>query len=102
MGRFAIFLCLCWGAVLLTRSASAAGRGPGLYTVPAALDSLPAPARSAEKPNEKPGDIKPPDIIKEVPKSRRKIKPIAVPAPLPVKPIKIIKPKIIRTVGLIG
>jgi hypothetical protein len=44
-----------------------------------------------------------PDIIKEVPKSRRKIKPIAVPAPMPVKPIRIIRPGVIRkTIRVIG
>ncbi|AWO02054.1 hypothetical protein DLD77_10280 [Chitinophaga alhagiae] len=65
------------------------------------VDSIPPkPAKPVEKPQD---DVKPPDIIKEVPKSRRKLKPIAVPAPLPVKPIKIIRPKVIkRTVGLIG
>lgn len=47
---------------------------------------------------EQPLDVKKLDVIKEVPKSRRKLKPIAIPAPVPVKPIKIIKPKIIRRV----
>jgi hypothetical protein len=51
-----------------------------------------------KKVTEQPLDAKSLDIIKEVPKSRRKLKPIAVPAPIPVKPIKIIKPKIIRRV----
>ncbi len=37
-----------------------------------------------------------PDIIKEVPKARRQIKPVAIPSVIPLKPIKIIKPQIIR------
>ncbi|WP_143306621.1 hypothetical protein [Chitinophaga vietnamensis] len=64
------------------------GRGPGL-TLPA--DSVP-PVRT--NPAEKPAEPLLPEI-KEVPKSRRLIKPMAIPAPLPVKTIKIIKPKII-------
>lgn len=41
--------------------------------------------------------------IKKVPKSRKQVKPITVDPNLPVKPIKIIKPKIIRrTVGSVG
>ncbi|WP_074242123.1 hypothetical protein [Chitinophaga niabensis] len=51
-----------------------------------------------KKPLEELPDVKKLDVIKEVPKSRRKMKPIAVPAPIPVKPIRIIKPKIIRKV----
>lgn len=70
-----------------------------LYTHLAA-DSVPATHGPAEKPVDKPLAPEALPIIKEVPKSRRVIKPIAVPTPLPVKPIRIIKPKII-TRGLI-
>lgn len=58
------------------------------------LDELPDVKKSLK---ELP-DVKKLDVIKEVPKSRRKMKPIAVPAPVPIKPIRIIKPKIIRKV----
>ena len=51
-----------------------------------------------KKPLEELPEVKKLDVIKEVPKSRRKMKPIAVPAPVPIKPIRIIKPKIIRKV----
>ncbi|GAA0525023.1 hypothetical protein [Chitinophaga japonensis] len=64
-------------------------------------------ARDTVPPGVTPGEtqqeVKPPEI-KEVPKSRRKIKPAPVSAPIPVKPVirpKVIKPKVIRPkVGL--
>lgn len=65
--------------------------------VPPVTDTVPVQA----KPGDVQEEVKTPDIIKEVPKSRRQIKPVAVPAPIPVKPIKVIKPKVIRPkVGL--
>ena len=55
-----------------------------------------------KKPEENVPSNAKPDIIKEVPKSRRQVKPVAVPK-VPVKPIKITKPKIIRrTIGILG
>jgi hypothetical protein len=65
--------------------------------VPPPADTIPAQA----KPGEVQEEVKAPEIIKEVPKSRRQIKPVPVPVPIPVKPIKVIKPKVIRPkVGL--
>ena len=65
--------------------------------VPPVADTIPAQA----KPGEVQEEVKAPEIIKEVPKSRRQIKPVPVPTPIPVKPIKVIKPKVIRPkVGL--
>ncbi|QJB32656.1 hypothetical protein HF324_15070 [Chitinophaga oryzae] len=66
----------------------------------ASADSVPPAHMPADKPVEKPvtpsvvPEVKLPEI-KEVPKSRRGIKPMAIPSPLPVQPIRIIKPKII-------
>jgi hypothetical protein len=37
-------------------------------------------------------------VIKEVPKSRKQAKPVAIPAVKPIKPLPIIKPKIIKPV----
>lgn len=37
-------------------------------------------------------------VIKEVPKSRKQIKPVAIPAVKPIKPLPIIKPKIIKPI----
>ncbi|MCK7553664.1 hypothetical protein MKQ70_01065 [Chitinophaga sedimenti] len=71
---------------------------PHAALVPAADTSVTPqqqPAKPAPATTETPV-VKVPDIIKEVPKSRRKIKPIAVPAPIPVKPLKVIKPKVIK------
>lgn len=71
---------------------------PGIYKMKAVSDTIPG----TKKPEENaPADTKTEDKIKikEVPKSRRQVKPLAVPT-VPVKPIKIIKPKIIRrTIG---
>lgn len=69
---------------------------PGIRLMPPVADTVPAQA----KPGETQQEVKVPDI-KEVPKSRRQVKPLPIPAPIPVKPIKIIKPKLIRPkVGL--
>lgn len=68
-------------------------------------DTIPLPQKENDPkpaPAENPTDTKPVSKIKEVPKSRRQAKPVAVPA-IPTTPIKIIKPKIIRrTIGTIG
>ncbi|WP_343304277.1 hypothetical protein AAHN97_22135 [Chitinophaga niabensis] len=66
-------------------------------TVPAVKKPVTEPP-DVKKPLEELPDVKKLDLIKEVPKSRRKMKPIAVPAPVPIQPIRIIKPKIIRKV----
>ncbi|WP_212005696.1 hypothetical protein [Chitinophaga sp. HK235] len=62
-------------------------------------DSVPPAHSPADKPVEKPVNPSVPEVklpeIKEVPKSRRGVKPMAIPSPLPVQPIRIIKPKII-------
>lgn len=67
--------------------------------IPPVTDTVPSQVKPAEVQQQEEGKL--PDI-KEVPKSRRQIKPAPVtPVPIPVKPIKIIKPKLIRPkVGL--
>lgn len=62
---------------------------------------MPAMTTDTVPPQPKPEDVqknekKIPDIIKEVPKSRRQVKPLPIPAPIKVKPIRIIKPKVIK------
>lgn len=68
----------------------------GYGNIPTA-DTLQPVRTTSEKPIEQPVaklQERLPEI-KEVPKSRRVIKPMAVPPPLPIKPIRIIKPKIL-------
>ena len=68
------------------------------YKIGTVSDTIPPTIKPEE---DAPAKTKP-DIIKEVPKSRRQVKPVVVPK-VPVKPIKIIKPKIIRrAIGIIG
>ena len=55
-------------------------------------DTLPDSRRVTEEP----GNKSKPDLVKEVPKSRKQLKPIAIPAITPAKPIQIIKPKILK------
>lgn len=74
---------------------------PGIYKARHLADTLP-PAKKPEESTPAPTEEKPVTKIKEVPRSRRQVKPVAVPA-VPVTPIKIIKPKIIRrTIGITG
>jgi hypothetical protein len=53
-------------------------------------DTLPPPIKSTESAIDKPAA----DIIKEVPKARKQ--PVPIPVNLQIKPIKIIKPTIIK------
>jgi hypothetical protein len=55
-------------------------------------DTLP----DIKKPVPENADKKQEDIIKEVPKARKQVKPIAIQTTTAIKPIKIIKPKIIK------
>jgi hypothetical protein len=83
--------------VLMKPLAGFAGDHMPADTVPAVKKPVTEQPDVKKPPDELP-DVKKLDVIKEVPKSRRKMKPIAVPAPVPIKPIRIIKPKIIRKV----
>lgn len=68
-------------------------------------DTLP-PAKPAEVKPAPPSTKNPVDevvkpIIKQIPKSKKQVKPVAIPGKLPVNTQKIVKPKvIIRRVGL--
>lgn len=71
---------------------------PGIYMTRTASDTIP----DTKKPEENTPAPTQQGKIKEVPKSRRQIKPVPLPS-VPVKPLKIIKPKIIkRTIGILG
>jgi hypothetical protein len=62
--------------------------------IEAGLDSVPKVKQSGDKTKEQ----KKPEI-KEVPKSRRQLKPSAVKDRLKTKPVKIPKPKVIKNIG---
>jgi hypothetical protein len=57
-------------------------------------DSIPANKKDSKQ-NE---NQDPASAVKEVPKARKQIKPMAVPATTTIKPVQIIKPKIIKPV----
>lgn len=57
-------------------------------------DSIPANKKDSKQ-NE---NQDPASTVKEVPKARKQIKPMAVPATTTIKPVQIIKPKIIKPV----
>lgn len=75
------------------------GEGLNISTLVTCLsDTIPAVTTTTEVKEEAPKKK-----IKKIPRSRKQVKPISVDPTLPVKPIKIIKPKIIRrTVGSVG
>jgi hypothetical protein len=54
-------------------------------------DTIPEVKKNTSKQEE---PVKPNVIIKEVPRSRRQMKPVILPKAVPIKPIKIVKPKI--------
>ena len=89
--QFSIFL----GAVTIFSCFSAYAGSGNPFKLPArevglmaARDTLPGNTKPApEEANDKKESI-----IKEVPKSRKQVKPIAVPVTVTVKPIQVIKP----------
>ncbi|MBO9154465.1 hypothetical protein ACFOTA_19790 [Chitinophaga sp. GCM10012297] len=90
MIKFLLSTLVIVPGLLLLKTSSSYGYAP-------IADTLQPVKTAASKPVEKPvatlqGHL---PKIKEVPKSRRMIKPMAVPSPLPIKPVRIIKPKII-------
>ena len=98
------FKILLLGSVLLTAEASLADTGKpklvsilkkNVETVGSMCDSVPQ-----NKPvQENTADVKQPAVIKEVPKSKKQAVPISVPTTVKtIKPIKVIKPKIIKPV----
>lgn len=87
---------------IITQSKASEGKPVCTLTIHqpvyAFADTVPPVKKTTE---DKPADDKPATtgmpVIKEVPKARKQIKPVALPA-VPVKPIKVIKP-IIKRVG---
>jgi hypothetical protein len=96
-GRW-LFKILLSGSVLFATEASLADKGKpmavyilkkDIVNVTSICDSLP--------PNKTVPENKQTTIIKEVPKSKKQVAPISVsPAVKTIKPIKVIKPKIIK------
>jgi hypothetical protein len=96
------FKILLLGSVLLTAEASLADKGKPILvsilkkdveTVGSMCDSLPQNKTVQENTTEN----KQPAVIKEVPKSKKQAVPISVPSTVKtIKPIKVIKPTIIK------
>lgn len=63
----------------------------------ARMDTVPPPKKVPEKTTEKKVLPDKPDVIKQVPRSRKQVKPLPLPKVVPVKP-KVIKPKVIKGV----
>ena len=106
MRRLIAILLLTFLYPLISHANDGSVRGyrtiPGIYKMTRLPDTIPVVTKKPEETTPVPAEVKPVSKIKEVPKSRRQVKPVAVPA-IPVTPIKIIKPKIIRrTIGIIG
>lgn len=105
MRRLTVVLLLTFFYPLLSHANDGSRKGfhnlPGIYKIHHLADTLPPP-KKPEETTPAPTEEKPVSKIKEVPKSRRQVKPVAVPV-VPVPPVKIIKPKIIRrTIGITG
>ena len=103
--RICLIACLC-----MIRSLQGWGSDstslPRLSFEMVSMDTIPAVKTSptqTEPTTEGPIDkvIKP--VVKQVPKSKKQLKPVAIPGNLPVKPLKTVKPKvIIRKIGAVG
>jgi hypothetical protein len=60
--------------------------------IQALRDSLPENKKTPEEKN----NMDNTQVIKEVPKSHKQIKPITIPAATQIKPIKVLKPKVLK------
>lgn len=96
MGKILIYQAGIFFLLLMARPAQSMAGSIGTEAVTDTVPDTRKPPQKKEKGKET--AKKKPDIIKEVPKTRRQMKPIPVPAPIPVKPIKVIKPKVIKKV----
>lgn len=94
MGRFFIYQAAIIFLLMIARPLR--GLGNGDIRLVAVSDTVPNAPKPPEKQQEKAKKV--PDIIKEVPKTRRQLKPAPIPTPIPVKPIKVIKPKVLKRV----
>ncbi|MBT2563062.1 hypothetical protein J7E50_22795 [Pedobacter sp. ISL-68] len=93
MIRFAVIFCL---AIAPLSGVFALQQNPTALTVSNQQEEL-IKKQDKEKKDKQPENQKPEPLqIKEVPKAKRQVKPMAVKPNVKVKPIKIIKPKIKR------
>ena len=83
----------------VTVNASALTTGVNRFVVP--IDTIPAVKAVEAQPAQQVDNVEVPNVIKQVPKSRKQVKPVAVPRIVPTKPKAIIKPKIVIKTGLI-
>src|SRR5688572_24613641 len=65
------------------------------------LDTVPTVKAVESQPAQQVENVEVPNVIKQVPKSRKQVKPVAVPKIVTTKPKAIIKPKIVIKTGLI-
>ncbi|WP_426327649.1 hypothetical protein [Pedobacter sp. R-06] len=94
MIRFTVILCL---AIAPLSGVFAVQQDAIALTVPKPQEEQAVKKQNKEKKDQKPENQKPEPLqIKEVPKAKRQVKPMAVKPNVKVKPIKIIKPKIKR------
>lgn len=97
--RFIVISCLALAGPLASR---AGNKGTGVPpTIHVFTDTIPEVKKPAEKADEESPLSPNPNLIKEIPKARRQVKPVALPKMVPVKPVKIIKPKIVVRTGLL-
>ena len=96
-GTYVLFLF-----VFNSVQARAADSAPGIGNMLFLTDTVPAVKAVEAQPAQQSENVEVvPNVIKQVPKSRRQVKPVAVPKIVTTKPKAIIKPKIVIKTGLI-
>ena len=94
MIRFAVIFCLAFAPL---SGVFAAQQDSTTLTVSKPQEEQVIKKQDKEKKDKQPENQKPEPLqIKEVPKAKRQVKPMAIKPNVRVKPIKIIKPKIKR------
>jgi hypothetical protein len=73
----------------------------GMQGISVPIDTVPAVKAVEAQPAQQVETVEAPTVIKQVPKSRKQLKPVAVPKIVTTKPKAIIKPKIVIKTGLI-
>ena len=97
VGTYMLFLF-----VFSSVKSRAADSTPGIANMLFLTDTVPAVKAVEAQPAQQAENVEVvPNVIKQVPKSRRQVKPVAVPKIVTTKPKAIIKPKIVIKTGLI-
>ena len=93
--------CILFFIIFSSVKVNASALETGVDRFGVLMDTVPAVKAVEAQPAQQVENVEVPNIVKQVPKSRKQVKPVAVPKIVTTKPKAIIKPKIVIKTGLI-